>query len=497
MRNFKKIGNQIGSFAFMAGATCLTFLKGGELVQNIIGEILAGLLSSKLEKVKIQKIRELLKNPSPSKINHDLEKITLKALRWTIQNISHSYESYTTTKEQRNVLKTVAKQLIDEIENLEINTIIDSNKLIQQIDEVDKNELVIEDFFNELNTLPTINEDLQFVNFFRQKFVENFQLCFAELLKKEENKDALISYNRNVLNHIQESIQENQKIFIQELNTTKKELDTILNLVSHRKLTLHKTRNVEKKIYLQLEQFTLELNQKIEILVDGQGNIITKLNEVDAKVDHISQILNYIKRKDFLTKVVYIIATLVTITLGYLTYYYFISKTPYNFTVQLENISTNSLLPYHKSKVQLFYGNKIDTETAKYEATFKNLPHTVKEDSLRIKVTNDSFKTIDTVIQPSKSNILLELRRNDKYKVMEGIVKDDDTNEPIKQALVKIASKIHYTNVHGEFIITIPESLQKTEHRVYVSKENYEVWDYTQPVIKDTDIIVRLKKRKL
>ena len=45
--------------------------------------------------------------------------------------------------------------------------------------------------------------------------------------------------------------------------------------------------------------------------------------------------------------------------------------------------------------------------------------------------------------------------------------------------------------------MTIPENLQKTEHRVYVSKENYEVWDYIQPVIKDTDIIVRLKKRKL
>ena len=80
---------------------------------------------------------------------------------------------------------------------------------------------------------------------------------------------------------------------------------------------------------------------------------------------------------------------------------------------------------------------------------------------------------------------------------MKGIVKDDDTNMPIKQALVKIAGKMHYTNVHGEFLMTIPENLQKTEHRVYVSKENYEVWDYIQPVIKDTDIIVRLKKRKL
>ena len=497
MRNFKKIGSQVGSLAFMAGATCLTLLKGGELIQDVVREVLAGLLSSKLEKIEIQKIQELLKSPRPSKINHDLENIILKALRWTIQNISYSYESYTTTKEQRNELKTVTKQLIDEIENLEINTLIDSNKLIQQIDEVDKSELVIEDFFNQLNTLPTINEVLQFVNFFRQKFVENFQLCFAELLKKEENKDALISYNRNVLNHIQQSIQDNQKDLINELNTTKKELNDILNVVSHRKLTLNKTKRVEANIYLQLDHFTSKLNQKVKILVDGQGNIITKLNEVDAKVDHISQVLNYIKRKDFITKVVYIITTLVTITLGYLTYYYFVSKTPYNFTVQLENTSTNSSLPYHKSTVQLLYGDRTDTITTNNEATFKNLPHTFKEDSLRIKVTNDSFKTIDTVIQPSKNNILLELCRNDKYKVMKGIVKDDDTNMPIKQALVKIAGKMHYTNVHGEFLMTIPENLQKTEHRVYVSKENYEVWDYIQPVIKDTDIIVRLKKRKL
>ena len=208
---------------------------------------------------------------------------------------------------------------------------------------------------------------------------------------------------------------------------------------------------MEANIYLQLDHFTSKLNQKVKILVDGQGNIITKLNEVDAKVDHISQVLNYIKRKDFITKVVYIITTLVTITLGYLTYYYFVSKTPYNFTVQLENTSTNSSLPYHKSTVQLLYGDRTDTITTNNEATFKNLPHTFKEDSLRIKVTNDSFKTIDTVIQPSKNNILLELCRNDKYKVMKGIVKDDDTNMPIKQALVKIAGKMHYTNVHGEF----------------------------------------------
>ena len=138
MRNFKKIGSQVGSLAFMAGATCLTLLKGGELIQDVVREVLAGLLSSKLEKIEIQKIQELLKSPRPSKINHDLENIILKALRWTIQNISYSYESYTTTKEQRNELKTVTKQLIDEIENLEINTLIDSNKLIQQIDEVDK-----------------------------------------------------------------------------------------------------------------------------------------------------------------------------------------------------------------------------------------------------------------------------------------------------------------------------------------------------------------------
>ena len=419
--------------------------------------------------------------------NHDLEKLITKALVWSVKNIEQLYQPYSQTKDQDTILKDVTKQLIEQIETAKGFQSEENKLLIQKIDGLSGSKIVVDDFFNEIDILPEINPELPYPTFFKRKFVENFQLCFGELLKKDDQKDALIAYNRNVLTHIQTSIESQQETLVNELKQTKTELKKVILAVSDRRKRVVQSKQLDPSILIEWEGFTNELTTKVDLLVDGQGQILRDIHVVGYKVDLLGGLVDSIRRRSWQANLAYVVATLTIVALGYLVYYYFESQRPIMLTVMVENTSSNTSLPYKGAKIQLIYEDKIEVQEVMQEATFKNLPNRIKKDSIRVKATSFGFKTTDTIFEYDKNILSLQLQRNDYYKTVQGIVKDGD-GVPLPGAKVVVGVQEMEANNQGRFYFEFAEKDQRETFRVTVTKEGYQRWSYDQSVIKNSEI---------
>ncbi len=286
MKNILSVNN-IASATIMAGAIAGSAFAG-PFIGGLLGNLFSDMAASSLGGVNY---KDLLKKPHPSKLNHDLEKTIKEAVVWTIRNIALLYSEKYTSCDKKILTQNIKSFLKDIDSNMALENLT-ANAIIRKIDELENPNDLLETLFIKIDNLDEVGGEVPFKSFFREKFTENYQLCFGELLKKDEK--ALIVYNRNVLKNIRVNIEENKE----KLNEVNNRLSVIIT---------EWEKKLENNIPIpemssEFDKYMDSLGSKIDILVDQTGEIILKLDKIDQRgelhteqLEKISQTLDKVK----------------------------------------------------------------------------------------------------------------------------------------------------------------------------------------------------------
>lgn len=484
----------------MIGGACAgTHLFGTSIIAGVVGDILVGLASNRIEGAKLHEIRSLLSRANPAELNHDLEKLIQEALVWTNKNIAYTYEAYCTSEAQKAKLEKIAQEITDQLKATNREAWLESSELLNQINGLEDSEALLDSFLEQRTDWPDINPDYPFPKFYKEHFFENFKLCFGELLKNPDRQAALIAYNRNISNQIQRNLKDNQAS-LDTLVASNSDLKAALEKLSRTPAETFEQEYVLPQITIELDKYLEPLKQKVDLLVDQNGKVLEAVIDMrgENRIHHQkSEEWNRKIEKNTRNRVLYaIILPALAIAVAWLAYRYWLARQPLVFTVAVENGSTNRELPFEPPTVTLRYGDKTETRpTTQNEAVFKGLPPYLRSDSLTLRVESHGYYPIDTIVPATAPQVLLTLRRNDTYAALQGVVKDADTEARVAGATVLVQNLRTQTNENGYFSLTIPEAQQKTEQRFSVQKSGYAEWNRIEPVIKNVESIIQLKKQ--
>lgn len=486
------------SAALLIAGACGGFYFGSPLIGSIVGGILTNIASKKLEKAELHIMRKILQGTNPSELNHDLEGLIQEALVWTTKNISYLYKSYCFTEAQKNQLEKLTKSIIDEIKSAEKSNWIASDDMLNQINDLADAELLIDSFILLNKDWPVISEERPFVSFFSEEFLNNFRICFGELLKDKKHESALLAYNRNISNQIQKNLSLNQSK-LEELAKSNREIKNVLSKLSASSRSgRFEKKYVRPQTSIELNKYLETLHDKVDLLVDVNGKVLTEVREIRKESRIHTQQLGELGRKvenNIRNKMIYtIILPLLAMSVAYLSYRYWQSNQPFVFTVDLKNSSENNFLPPETASITLNYGDKSETRiSANGEAVFKGLPHYLRDEPLQIEVSSFGFYPIDTLVE-GKNFLSIGLIRDETFRFLKGRVLEAETARPIAGAKVMSLGIETLTDELGRFTLDIPEVQQKVEQQLFVEKENYLSWQRLEPVIKNAESTIMLEK---
>ena len=254
----------IAGFAITTGLS-ITTQGSSNLIIGALSGIVGGISNNFFDKIEFNKIGKLLQETDPSDLNHDLQKIMVKAVEWAILNIQILYKKELSDPTQIKELKLFTKSLLEEVKLLK-NTLNEKGDGVYKIIENPTNENnLLKTFDLNIEGFPTINENNSYKNFFIKQFEPNLKLCFGELLKNEKNRPALIAYQREVYQNLDQTINKviaQNELILQKLDDNK-EKETIQKSNS-------KWNQVSKKIIeTSFDQITPEFEASINNQIDG------------------------------------------------------------------------------------------------------------------------------------------------------------------------------------------------------------------------------------
>ena len=219
----------IAGFAITTGLS-ITTQGSSNLIIGALSGIVGGISNNFFDKIEFNKIGKLLKETDPSDLNHDLQKIIVQAVEWAILNIQILYKKELSEPSQIRELKLFTNSLLEELKLLN-NTLSEKGESIYKIIENPINEnTLLKTFDINIEGLPTINKNNPYKNFFIKQFEPNLKLCFGELLKNEKNRPALIAYQREVYQNLDQTINKviaQNELILQKLDDIQ-EKETIL-----------------------------------------------------------------------------------------------------------------------------------------------------------------------------------------------------------------------------------------------------------------------------
>lgn len=496
-KKLKTFISTAGSASLLVAGACAGMHFGSPMVGNIVGGILTNIASNKFEQAQLHKIRDIMSRTNPADLNHDLEKLIQEALVWSTKNISYLYKAYCFDKEQKTALKNITEEIISTINNVDKTIWQVSDEILNQVNDLNDSKELITGFIKVKEEWPIINPDKPFPQFYQDQFLDNFKLCFGELLKDEDHRPALIAYNRNVSTQIQRNLEEN-KTQLDALTASNAEIKAALT-----KLTATPQERFEQEFVFP--QITVELDKYLKPLYESVGHLVKQNEEILTEILEVKQegriqtqkieALGDKVDKNLRNKIIYaVILPALAIATAYLAYRYWQNQQPFIYTVSVTNGSVNTQLPYETPEVSLIYDDKTETLTATNgEAIFKGLPPYLREDSVQLRISSYGFLPVDTTVTVTQNNVAITHYRDDTYATLNGVVKDDATDSRLADATVIVLDLAVQTDENGYFSLTIPESKQQTELRLTVEKAGYRTWNRIEPVLKNAETTVRLE----
>lgn len=167
---------------------------------------------------------------------------------------------------------------------------------------------------------------------------------------------------------------------------------------------------------------------------------------------------------------------------------------PFNCSVSVKETTplNKNLPPLSDAIISMRLDNEIKRDTLKSigeKVIFKNIPGKYAQKKIHICFSVYGYEKVDTVISLSKNaNILLNVRRDDAYGALGGVVIDGG-GKAVPDAAVQVAGLTTKTDSKGHFMISIPIEKQVVQPKVVVSKKGYEDVKYERyPISKEWQI---------
>ena len=472
MDNHTKLYSSIAGATIMTGLSLATYGSSG-IVLGVLNGIAGNLAAAYIEKTEYKKIKKLINNAKPDELNHDLQKLIIKASTWASKNIEILYKENLSNKHQVKELERFTKRLKNEFELLKYILDEDDESIVKIVKKRNNTE-VFEKLHLSNIQLPIINPIKPYNQFFKDHFEKHFKLCFSELLKKNENRPAYIAYQKAVYDNLTESIEK----VIEQNNLILAKLD----------VKQSKSLSQENQEWRNIKEYstTLDFNQQKQLFDDSLKETNEKLNEeLKADILEIKKItgafLYELKSNWFEKNRIYtysIIATFIIIccVLGYKIY-----TTPFTSTFKIQvakNIQVHPEYPELTENAHLSFSlpngtvkreinTSEDISLNNLKSKFYNKKIGVRLDDKYWKLTTDSTKLSD------KAQVLF-IKPNDFMSEIRGVVYARNINKTIlKDAVVKVGNLQTKTDINGEFILKIPFSERKIFHSIRISKEGY------------------------
>ncbi len=186
-------------------------------------------------------------------------------------------------------------------------------------------------------------------------------------------------------------------------------------------------------------------------------------------------------------------------------YFYGVEEVPATLTVLVHGEAGREqrVLP-GRGQVSLVYGDAIVSGTIndRGEVTFKQVPGSFFDTDARVEVLfhdpgGEPYQAVhsDSLYRLTKGRYLpLEVALQGLGQIR-GIVKDQDTGEPLDSVRVGILGLHTYTNAYGEYVLEIPKGQQRKFQTLRAYRRGYRPRELKNlPVQAQREILVPLKR---
>lgn len=476
----KELLKNLGGIAVTTGVMFAT-QGSGLLALGVLNGIAGNLAGSFIEKSGYDKIRKLLKNPHPSELNHDIRKVVVKAVEWSVKNIAMLYKQHLVSPDHKKELRRFTAQMLEEVRVLKDSIVMDGENLYKIVDYPGDPDTVLKTFDLEVSGFPVIDPDHPFNLFFKEQFPPNLKLCFGELLKDEENRPALIAYQREVFQSLDRGIE-----------TIIEQNNRILEKLDHKEPYLDQN-DILKKLTAELKKapkhkanplFMASLDRQLET-VSSQTTLLIRQNEL--LLDEINQVKNITKgisrdlKTSWLEKNrVYVMAgsgVAAMIILGLL---YHLYTQPFQMVVHLEknnalNIHPDYPPPQSGSKLRLYLPNQIRERELNHsnEIILNELHASLAGLFGKVELLDPFWKLSVDSVRLQSGNHPLAMEPNEALAFVEGRVLSRDGQSRIGNAHVWVDHQKTMTDSTGKFSLEVPVGSRKPSYLVRIEKPGY------------------------
>ncbi len=483
MHDKKELLKNIAGIALTAGLA-ITTQGSSSLILGTLNGIVGGLANSYLDKTEFSKISKLFHDTDPSELNHDLQKLVVKAVEWSIKNIEILYKKGLTDKVQIKEVKNYTKKLLAEVHVLNGILAEKDDSIYKDIEHPENAEELLNIFDLKVEEFPIINPDKPYKEFFKKHFTSNLQLCFGELLKKESNRPALIAYQREIYQNIDKGLDKiiNQNDKILEKLTESEEKKTYRQRNEEwrevqEEVTNTKLDRINPEFEASLNKQLAAISQNTELLLDMSGRIIDDLEKVKGVTKSFSKDLkqNWISKNK-----VWVFSFITIALLGIVGLLYIIKTSPFQMNVSLTKDHSIAVHPDYPALSEVarirFY---FPEETKEKEVTFSNeiilskISNKLKGSHCKAELLDRYWDLSKDSIKIKKGLISLNIRPNEELAEIKGKVISRDGQTLINNAKIIVDNVTVTTNEFGEFYIKVPINLRRINYVIRVEKEGY------------------------
>jgi hypothetical protein len=502
--NLRDAGVLISTFGLAALASAASVSSAGsDLTRSVLTSVLGGIftnIASEVSAPLLSRISGLVLKKHPAELNHDLQKLLIRAINNALQNTEVLYkEQYSFSPlppspkgAGRKWNKDTGVQFLRELrKNVEDLLSLNSGATITN-DELQQYlyNNSDESYGNLLDRLQSgyikENFDENFAKFFRATFPVQLQVCYAELLKDKNNHGAWIAFQKMLMEDtrqgIQEILQRQEKL---EQGITDLQSQKWLEKLS--RLSPKKTDALRSLLQEmnQPEKIELKFNRALEERLDAGRKELLAIQAVLHKTSTTVQ-KTHTDVKLIKTKLIryLLVAAIIIIILSVTAFVIWNNQKdkPFNVNVIVHgNKGMTDHVLKNTGTLTLSYGQQ--TVNAKInengEAFFKEIPAAYKDDSAIVQLTNLNglpYKLScgdDCKILLSPANAYLEVKATGLDSIKGQVTAE---GYALKDALVIVKGISVTSDESGNFLLIVPEDKQELRQQVNVTKPGYKSW---------------------
>lgn len=502
--NLRDAGVLISTFGLAALASAASVSSAGsDLTRSVLTSVLGGIftnIASEVSAPLLSRISGLVLKKHPADLNHDLQKLLIRAINNALQNTEvlykeqfppHPFRGRGQRRKSGKEINQAGVQFLRELrKNVEDLLSPNSGATITN-DELQQYlyNNSDESYGNLLDRLQSgyikENFDENFAKFFRATFPVQLQVCYAELLKDKNNHGAWVAFQKMLMEDtrqgIHEILQRQEKL---EQGITDLQSQKWLEKLS--RLSPRKTDALRSLLQEmnQPEKIELKFNQALEERLDaGRKELLAiqaVLHETSTTVQKTHTDVKLIKTK--LIRYL-LVAAIIIIILSVTAFVIWNNQKDQPFNVNVI-VHGNKGITDHVLKntgtVTLSYGQQ--TVSAQInengEAFFKEIPAAYKGDSAIVQLTSLNglpykLSCDDCKILLSPANAYLEVKTTGLDSIKGQVTAE---GYAVKDALVIVNGISVASDENGNFLLIIPEDKQELRQQVNVTKPGYKSW---------------------